>query len=330
MTINKTVVKAGKDYKVTMNGAGDVSLKYQVVLAAPLAADELPTEFTDVPKIGTEHPNRKGLYALTYDVSQPADSAKSTLDITVNYGPADITETEVSGEPDTIEAVTEWGWDDGTGEKELVSSLDTPPKAVVNSAGDPFDSVPSVSMPTPTFTKVMRRNKRQSDYTQYFCTTNSASLTIGAMTCAPGTLLCTVAEKKLIGEVLMPYEYTVHLKYRSNKVDVGGTETEIGWDVAIVDAGMRELDATTGQPKLITVLSKETNKPATVTSPALLDGNGHALNTLSSQQDPVILTFQAYKRETFPNWFYSEPPTPGTVTPSSNTNTNNNNGNGGE
>lgn len=316
MTVKATKFKAGRSYKVGQNGAGDVNIKYQLVLQDPLGETELPTAFPGVPAIGSEHPTRSGLYALSYDVTQPDGAAKNTLDVVVNYGPADITVTPgEQGQPDVIDVVTEWGWDDGTGEKELVSSVavgSEDAKPVVNSAGDPFDSVPMVYAPAPTFTKVVRSSELKA-YAPYFCTVNEKSIPVGGVTCLPGTLLCTIAMKKIIGEWRMPYEYTIHLRYRSNIVPDAetGVETEIGWDAAVVDAGMREIDSTTHKLKLIQVISKETGQPATVTAPELLDGHG-AAQTRDSQGQvaPIVMTFHAYARADFPEWFYSEPPTP--------------------
>lgn len=322
MTITKTVVKAGRNYKITQNGPGDASIKYQVVLAAPLGANELPMEFAGVPKIGSEHPTQKGLFATEIAVTQPDGAAKSTLDITVTYTRANITETP--GDPgadpptaDTIEAVTEWGWDDGTGDKELVSTEETPPKDVTNSAGYPFDTAPTVTAPTPTFTKVIRSSERKA-YADYLCAVNDAAITIGAMVCPARTLLCTVAERKLIGEWRLPYEYTVRLRYRSNVVSdrETGAATEVGWDAAVVDAGMREIDSSTNEVRLIQTMSKETGQLANVTSPELLDGHGHAVtrNSQTGQAQATILVFPSYKRKSFPSWFYDEPPTPAAPT----------------
>lgn len=318
MTVKATKFKAGRSYKVGQNGAGDVSLKYQVLLTEPLGENELPTSFAGVPAIGSVHPSRPGLYALSYDVSQPDGAAKHTLDVTVNYGPADITVSpgEEEGDPDVIDAVTEWGWDDGTGEKELVTSVavgNEAAKPVLNSAGDPFDSVPTINVPTPTFTKVIRSSELKA-YAQYFCTVNAGAVTIGGVTCPAGTLLCTVAMKKIIGEWRLPYEYTIHLRYRSNIVSntyPPAASDEIGWDAAVTDAGMREIDDTTGELKLIQVISKETGQPATVSAPELLDGHGKRVaRTSQGEATPVVLTFHAYHRANFPEWFYSEPPTP--------------------
>ena len=316
MTVLKTVAKAGRSYKVDVNGPSDVDQRYQVVLDGPLDMDELPDEFPGVPKMDDPHPNRPGYYVRSLEITQPEGSAKSTLDVVVHYGPVDITET-----PDDPEAqeptmlptlVSEWGWDDSTGERELVTSLDNPPKPVLNSAGDPFETVPTVSTPTPTFTKVLRMGGRVPAWGSYSCTVNDQSVTIGSMTCPARTLLCTISEKKLVGEAAFPYEYTVHLKYRSNRIKSNGAAAqEIGWDLAIVDAGMREVDDTTHELKLIQVTSAETGQPATVTSPELLDGAGHRITRGSgTNPEPHILVFQAYPRVRFPAWFTSEPPTP--------------------
>lgn len=319
MTVRRTIVKAGRGYSVTTNGARDVNLKYQLTLASPLGATELPTSFPGVPEIGTAHPTYSGLYALSYKVEQPDGAAKHTLDIEVLYGPADFTTTGGATTPEIIESCQEWGWDDATGEKDLVTTVETTPKAVVNSAGDPFDTAPQVAYPTPQFTKVIRTKNRKDGYSAYNCCTNSTRVTIGDLVCEPGTLLCTISERKVIGEWRLPYEYTVHLRYRSNIVPDGTHTqqlTEIGWDAAVTDAGMRQIDSTTGKLKLIQVLSEETNTPATVTSPELLDGQGHAVTRASGVAvTPYVLVFPAYTRKEFPTWFYSEPATP---TPPSN------------
>jgi hypothetical protein len=136
-------------------------------------------------------------------------------------------------------------------------------------------------------------------------------MTIGSVTCPAKSLLCTVCEKINIGDEVWPYQYTIRLRYRSNIIrrTYADAAEEIGWDVAVVDAGMRELD-TNGKPKLIQIMSQETGQLATVTSPELLDGSGHRVDRSGStggSGQPVLLVFQAYKTATFPHWFTSEP-----------------------
>lgn len=308
MSVVKTIQKAGRKYVVDSNGASDVSASYQVVLSEPLDIDALPTSFTGVPAIGANHPNRRGYRVARYEVTQPEGKAKSTLDIKVVYAPQDVNADPL--DPTKIDYVLEWGWDDGTGERELVVAADANHTPVVNSAGDVFANAPRVTEPTPTFTKRIRSSVRQ-EYAQYLCAVNAEAVTIGAMVCAPRTLLCTVAERKYIGEEYFPFEYTIKLRYRSNVVhhESSATDEEVGWDAAIVDAGMRQL--VNGRLELIEIPSSETRQPCTVTSPELLDGQGHAQDrTSTAGMHPVVLVFQAYKRVTFPEWFYSEPPTP--------------------
>ena len=311
ISILSTIPKAGRDYTVNLNGAQNVVQRYQLVLSAPLDIDELPITFTGIPAINSVHPDRPGLYVSHYKIVQPDGPAKNTLDIEVHYAPKDYSTGDPSSPTPTDSTISEWGWDDGTGEKELVVDVDG--KDVVNSAKDPFDSVPSVFAPTPTFVKVVKLSRRQS-YASYLCTVNDSQITIGGMACAKGTLLCTVSEKILIGESKFPYEYTVRLRYRSNKVNENGSVTERGWQLALVDAGMREIKD--GIPEFIQTISSETGQPVNITSPALLDGQGHSLASQRSASgdlpNPVYLKFKAYTETSFPSWFYSEPSIPNT------------------
>lgn len=333
LTINKVIPKDGARYEVTPNGATSISQIYQIVLSRPLLPGELITTFTDgtnsVPAIGTEHPNRPGYYAAKYAVSQPRGVAKSTLDLTLTYEPIGPTKDVIldpEEEPQTVDSlVVEWGWSDGTTSRELLRGVDNNETPVVNSAGDPFETVPTVETPAPEFVKVVKFKTAQT-YWKYMCTINAAQMTIGSVTCPANSLLCTVCEKLNIGDEVWPYQYTIRLRFRSNiiKRTYASAAEEIGWNVAVVDAGMRELDETTGKPKLITIQTGN-NMEATVTSPELLDGNGRKTTddpTVGGYRQPVLLVFQAYKTETFPDWFTSKP---GNNVPPPN-----NNGGGGE
>ncbi len=307
--------KDGASYDVDTSGATNIEVPYQVVLSAPLdCASELLTSFSGdnvaIPAIGAAHPDRAGYSVSKYRIKQPKGAAKNTLDVTVIYEPTlTTTETEGEGEEEVeIESVIEeWGWDDSTSERELVNDVNGEP--VVNSAGDPFDTVPTVQVPSPVFTKVMKCAVRRS-FSQYMCKINSAAVTIGNVTCDAYTLLATISEKKNIGDSEYPYTYTVRLRYRSNLVTLedSTTPTEIGWNVALVDKGMREIDVETGFLKIIQTISKETGEAVAVTSPELLDGEGHAIGRSASGSAAVPYVFErpAYLTATFPSWFYSE------------------------
>lgn len=326
VSIVKITKKDGTTYAVNDSGAIDISIRFQVQLSGPLPHDQLFTTFTDgtthIPAIGTVHPERPGYFVARYDVRQPEGSAKHTLDVTVVYE-SKMYVTEGSGQDVYNSNVEQWGWDNGTSQHELTTDADG--NAVLNSAKDPFDSVPMIESPAPTFTKVVRFASRQSGWFAYNCSVNDSNVTIGGVTFNARTLLCTIAESVDPTNEEWPYKYTINLRYRSNWAKIGGSgsNTQCGWDVVICDAGMREVDATTGKLKLIQVISAETGNPATVTSPELLDGSGHAV-VRDSEHTPTPYNFRVttYSRRSFPAWFYSEPSLAHRASSSSNSNSN--------
>lgn len=262
--------------------------------------------YTGLPNVGDAHPSLTGYVVASRDFEEGRGKDKSTVTVTVKYAPKN-SETSGSGSSAVSLQVEEWGWDAGTEERELVDAVDG--TAVLNSAGDVFDRVPTISVPASTFTKVMKFAARQSGAAACDCKVNNADVTIGGRTYPTGSLLCHVAEKRIFGDPDWKYRYSVQLKFRTNPVKLAGANsvTDIGWDVAITDAGMRELDAD-GKLKLIKSVDSETGKKCTVTSPELLDGSGHAVaRTASSTPKPYNIRFQAYERVSIPSWFYSEP-----------------------
>lgn len=318
-SIVKVIPKDGIGYNVNDSGAADISLRFQVQLSAPLGQGELITSFSDgttsIPAIGTVHPAREGYYVTNYEVRQPQGAAKNTLDVTVKYGAQSfVTEGGGSGEPEYVSLIEQWGWDDGTTQRELITAADANKTPVLNSAKDPFDSVPQIETPAPTFTKVVRFAKRKTGWFDYNCKVNDQSVTIGGISFPAGTLLCTICETIDIANFNWPFKYSIRLRYRTNKALIAGETanlTECGWDAVVCDAGMREIDSTTGQLKLIQIVSAETGQLSNVTSPELLNGNGQAVTRGSgvSTVAPYNFRFKAYEDASFPAWFVSQPAT---------------------
>lgn len=287
------------------NDGGSVKRRFRIT---GLAVGFTPAwNYTGLPKIGDVHPALGDFVVASREFEEGQGKEKTTVIVTVNYSPV-TTETSGTGEDARTIQVDEWGWDDGTDERELVTDVDG--TQVLNSAGDPFDSVPKVMTPAPTFTKIMRFKARQTGWSGCNCKVNNAPVTIGGVTYAAGTLLCTVSEKRIIGDKDWKYSYSVHLKYKSNKVNIEGesTATEIGWDVAVLDAGMRALQTVGNEEKkvVIRVIDQEKGVPCVVTSPALLDGGGH-VRSETDPSEPYNFRFKAYERVSIPSWFYSEP-----------------------
>jgi hypothetical protein len=318
MAILKTVLTAGRSYKVDDGGIDDLRETYKVILDEPMPYAQEMESFPGVPAIGSKHPKYDGCVVGDYDVTEGSDGDKIVLTVVVSYKRISSEVVTIPGEdegqtePTELSAeVVQWGWDSGTGEREMVQdSTGTP---VLNSAGDPFDSLPHFSVPEPTFTKVMKFTDRPGSVLEYKCKVNKSPVTIGADTYPPGTLLCDISEVRDLNDKHWNYQYTVTLKYRSQFVDFDpvntddGSGEEIGWDVALCDAGMRECkDGVT--KTLIRIRDEETGEMCTVTSAALLNGRGIAIGEDSESTVAHYLRFKPYRAVDFPDWFTSEPP----------------------
>lgn len=305
---------AGRNWSVDAAGIPSLKRTYKVLLedGVNLPADGEKASFADVPSVDSEHPNISGLYVSGYEVKEGSGADKNTLDVDVTYSRKTFeTGTFPGEEPTEVEMeVTEWGWDSGTEDRELTEAIDG--TAVLNSAQDPFDSVPRYSVPAPTFTKVFKTKTRLvGAILDYSCKVNDQSITIGDITYGPHTMLCSISYKRLLDDPTWNYEYTVQFKFKHNMVKVEDAiePVEIGWDSAVVDTGMREWKD--NKKVIIRMNDPETMQPVTISSPALLDGAGHA-RVQQSQTDvlrPYIFVFNTYERVTFPTMFYSEPPT---------------------
>lgn len=306
------ILKDGRRWTVGESGIKTLKRTYQVLLDAVTATNGEGATFPNVPAIGSEHPVIKGLFAATYDVEEGRGTSKATLNVTVNYERKTV-ETIGGGTPEepteTPAQVERWGWDSGTEERELTTAVDGTP--VLNSAGDVFDRVPSVSVSAPTFTKVVKFKTRQADAMHLDCKVNGKAVTIGGLTYAVGSLRASVSEERLLDDETWNYRYTISLKFRSNPVSLAASSmmTDIGWDVAVTDAGMREKDSSTGKLKLISQINAETGRQSLITSPELLNGNGQAVTREpgATAPTPFNFRFKAYERADFPSWFVSEP-----------------------
>lgn len=277
--MSTTIQKDGRRWTVDGDGIKTLKREYVIVLDSNnLSADGESQEFPGVPAIGSAHPAHSELTVRSYDVDEGESAEKKLLKITVNYS-AESTEDESGGESgqEWNGAVEQWGWDAGEESKEVAYNLlEGHEGPLLNSAGDPFDSLPQASFPVPVFTKVLKTTSRIGNALNMNCKLNRNTVTIGSISCAPKTLLATVSEARIFGDPNYRYKYTIQLKYKSNfsLYGAGDTPIEFGWDIPVVDSGMRELDDN-NKLKLIMQTDSETGKPCAVTSPELLDGTGH-------------------------------------------------------
>ena len=311
----RTIQRDGRTWKVDNNGITDLKRRYTVVLND----DYFPTDgelstFAGVPTIGSVHPTFHDLSVVSYDVSEGQNSEKKLINITVNYSLDNESENEETLSSGTG-IVEEWGWEAGTESREVTNNLYDGQSnfegTLLNSAGDPFANVPTCESPAPVFVKIIKTTARQ-DWLDLNCKINKNAIQIGSMNCPSKTLLAVISEKRIFDDDKYKYRYTINLKYKSNMslYGSGTTPIQFGWDIPVVDAGMRELvtENNIKVSKVIMSIDKETNQPCAVTSAELLDGSGgKATRDQNGRAQPYIIRVQAYEDETFPSELYSEP-----------------------
>ena len=305
---NTAYLLDGREWGVDYNGAQTLTCKYEVFLETPLANASLPDTFAGLPAIGSTHPAFSGLYAQGYKIHEGEGSAKNRIEIEVEYAPISVTGTpnEDEGEGSTtidtyIEAI---GWRSGSVSRDLVADA-TSGIAVLNTAGLPFESVPQVDRPSPTFFKTFKTKDRFATFVGYVDRVNSDSITIGGHQFAADQVRCVPvdAERIFNDPAGYNYRYSISLQVMSNLVKLNGsnTATECGWQMPIVSTGT--VQRTSGGLKRITVQADD-GSDVPVSAPVLLDGNG-AYDP--SRTTPYTVLFDAYPRTTFPAMFYSEP-----------------------
>lgn len=308
-----TIQRDGRTWSVNGDGINSLKRRYTIVLDSNnLSANGEIANLSayGIPAIGSHHPSYEYLVVRSYDVEEGEGSEKKLLKIDVNY-------SNTSSEPEEGEglsafAVEQFGWESGVNQKDVTINLfdgQNKDGALLNSAGDPFDTVPQCDFPAPIFTKVVKTKILKSDWMQYNCKINTNTVEAAGMSCAPKTLIASVSVQRLFDDPVWKYRYTIQLRYKSNMsmLGAGTTPIEFGWDIPVVDAGMRELKD--GKPQVIMSIDQESKLPCAVTSPELLDGSGTKAerDAGTNRAKPYVIRVQVYEDETFPSDFYSEP-----------------------
>lgn len=303
-------LKDGRSWSVSAKGITQISRRYLVQresIPEGTDAEELAA-VTGLPSIGTAHESNENLIVTGYKFAEGTEGGKKLVVVDVEYT---LTEQEWEGGTATTaaDAVEQWGWNSGSVSRDLSTDAVTG-ETILNSAGDPFDSVPQVDRPAPVFAKVLKSKSRKSGWVDLYGCVNDAAVTIGGYTFAEAQLRVTaVNEERLWNDAFgFKYRYTVNLQAMSNKVKLEQTdeETEIGWDVAIVDQGCYGNDPDEGGAGKYRFTEADTDgNQIPVTLPVLMDGGGGKLEGASPT--PYITRRAAYPRAAIPSAFYSEP-----------------------
>ena len=250
----------------------------------------------------TTHPNLK---CDGYSWEEGVGNEKRKLYCDVHYS---IWQSELNAmnKPPRGQAVEALGWRSGSVSRDLVRDAATG-QILVNTAGQPFDSVPQIDTPSPTFTKVIKTTSRQA-WADFQGKINASAITVAGIFCGAHCLRCVqVDDERLWNDDFgYKYKYTIGLQLISNKavIEGGNAQTEIGWDQAVVSAGTMEKKTPTSEATPIEIISK-TGKTIYASTPVLLDANGKAM--LENGAKPYAKRVQVYETANFPADFYSEP-----------------------
>lgn len=305
-------LKGNRKWTEDANGSiTSLTRRYQIIrpdAPAGTAAEEITSEgVSGLPKRQSAHSEKHpNLKCDGYSWEEGSDNGKRVLYCDVHYSVFQ-SEAGEANKPPRGQAVEAFGWRSGSVSRDLVRDAGTG-AMVVNTAGQPFDSVPQIDIPSPTFTKVLKTVERQK-WASYQGKINQAQVVIGSVTCGAHCLRCVqIDEERLWNDDFgFKYKYTIGLQLMTNKAVIKGADsaTEIGWDLAVVSSGTMEKKTKDAEATPIKVVSSETGKEVFVSSPVLLDANGKAM--LESGAKPYAIRVQVYEETTFPANFYSEP-----------------------
>ena len=304
-TYNTAYLLDGREWRSDSGGAS-ATARYVVILAEPLDNAHLPTDVSGLPKPGDPHPTFTGLVVKSVRFSEGTGSAKTRLEALVEYGPPEGgAATGAGGEDFYIEKA---GWTSGSVQRDLSVDAETG-LAVLNSAKQPFESVPQMDRPAPTYVKVFKTKARKVGYIGYVDMVNADDLTVGGYEFERDMVRCVQADEERIfaDPDGWKYRYSISLQVISNEVKLEDSQdfTECGWQVPLVDCGTMQISQLSSQSLERITVRTESGQEVPVSSPVLLDGRGVFD---PARTTPYVFLVVAYERTTFPAEFTSELP----------------------
>ena len=211
-----------------------------------------PTQISDLPVKDSLHPKYSTLYVRDYSW-QHVDEGSLLWRCTVSYE----VRSGSTHEGDDVERVVSLEWGSSSGQTDVVTDakLGLP---VVNSAGDLFDTVPTMEEVYPTVHLVQHERRHRTQVLALNGKVNRAAFTVAGITFQPHTCRLRVTCRKLLDQTDLPYEYDYTFEGRNHPIKTAnaawlngtaingyaatGDLSDIGWDVELVQAGFRYLD----------------------------------------------------------------------------------------
>ncbi len=288
------------DIRQNEDGVVTECVERWIVVAAD-GSELVPSNVTGLPKKGSAHSIHGGLIVDGYSWRH-AGAGSRVWECNVSYKTAHGDSASFDDDEARVTLV-EWGTASGSGD--IVADALTG-RAVKNSAGDPFDSVPTRDEVYPCVRFGKKERKFNPKFYYLNNRINESPLTVLGVIFAPHTCRFRAECRRDLDAEEFPYEWTFTFEGRdcwvqtSQLIDIAGgppatvyetngDKSNIGWDLAILECGFNYI--LNGEKVKFTILDDHGN----VTEPSLpqlLDTSGAPL---SQTADGILRVVRAYQ-----------------------------------
>lgn len=236
--------------KCTARGTPESTTDTYQIFVPDTDARIVPADVSGLPKPGDAHPlhPRLQLQSLTVREHAPGETVREIEAEYVRGGATSQTPTP----SEKIGIITAFDYTAETLTQDLVHDAITG-APVLNSAGDVFDSVPSVERVLTGIHIARLEAEAPLSALAMSGAVNAAAITIGGVTFAPRTARLRVTARNRLDGSAYPWEVDYTITPRTNKVpggtyvpagvEEGYTDYDFGWDVVLYECGYRYIDA---------------------------------------------------------------------------------------
>lgn len=290
--------------EVSPTGATDVYTVYWPDTAGAFSLDNVTS---GLPAEGDEHPANADLTVAEFRIAEH-EPGVAWRRVSVIYTRGEEEEESGSGGTSSIGKLVALDYPIYTQSGDLIADQ-VSGAPVLNSAGDVFDSVPSIeALYTGVhWTRRLSSWDKVKDQLALSGTVNSAAVTIYGVAFRKRTARLRITARNTFDGSSRPWELDVTVEPRHTFVDSGvqyrpdstmaaydsvaGRGYDIGWDVAILDCGFQFLDTSATPPaKVRFTVKDEAGNESAPQLPQLLTATGEDGRAYGSQSFLVVRT----------------------------------------
>lgn len=267
---------------------GDV-IAISDIYALLLAPGTVPNHTASgLPAKNSTHGTYTKLYlqTMTFDCVSDACGA---WEVTAVYG-VDEPEEEEEEEEDVVKITARaWGTTETSADLMADATTGVP---VLNSAGDPFDSVPQRPLYAPMVSFTRLESKHPAAVCAISGSCNESEATCLGVTFAARTAMIKVSARDTMIDTKLRYEVTYTIEGRTLYAVIGAAIVNIGWDEAFIESGYYYKS---GATRLRFVEADDTGVKRPSAAPCLLKADG----TDNRGAAPIVKRVAALKASTW-------------------------------